>query len=735
MRIMRYNTPSEIWMEGLPIGNGRIAAMVCGSETTDRLVLNHEWLWRGVTKDRTIEDNSEYLPLVRKFLKEKDYHKATVLTNLFFGGIGGSSGIKNRIDNYQVAGEIAFKIYDFKKYIHRNLDISAGIANVKRETTNAVINSKFMANCHSNLLVASWNSENKNEFSGELSFSRPDDDKAVYEYIVAEKMLVFNCKFKGGIDYSVAIHIDSDGTLTVKNNSIFISDATYLNTLTNISTSVSDDAYDVDFSSMKEAEDKHVVKFSEMMNRVELNLEKDDELDNLTTDERISRLKNGEMDNGISELYFDFGRYLMVSSSICGQLPANLQGKWNDRIAPPWGSDYHLNINLQMNYWMAEMCDLPECALALVNYIERMAKSGKESAKKLYGCRGVWMPLSTDAWAAATPEAYGYGAWIGAAPWLAQHVWWHYIYSGDVKFLEEHAYPLFKSVAEFYEDYLYEDDEGVMQIAPSQSPENNFAGAGSIPVSACISSAMDVQLAYDALGYAILSSCILNKDDVQRKIWEKLRSKLPEFKIGTDGRLMEWNEEFPENEPGHRHLSHLYGLYPSDIFTSERNPEQYEAAIKSLDYRLAHDGGYTGWSRAWTACMYARIGDKAKFYEHFVSLIKTFATSTMLDLHPPGIFQIDGNFGAVAAVVESIVSCTDGKVHLLKGLPEEWKNGSLKGIKVPGGHKLNVSWNNGNVRELNIVFGYTEKITLVVNGKIYEFCGMTGETKSLQLGL
>lgn len=733
MKMMRYDTPSENWMEGLPIGNGRLAAMVCGSENTDKLVLNHEWLWRGVTKDRTAEENSQYLPLVRKFLKDKDYFRAGIATNLFFGGIGGASGIKDRIDCYQVAGEAVFEIYDFKKYISRNLNINTGIVNVKRETANGCINSKFLANCESNLLVSSWNSENKTKFSGKLSFSRTDDAGAVYEHIVSEEKLIFNCSFEGGIKYSVVIHIDTDGAVLVSGNSVVVSDATYFNTLTNILTSVSNDDYDVDFSSLNEAEEKHIKKFSAMMNRVELSLDKDAELDNLTTDERIAKLKNGESDNGILELYFDYGRYLMISSAICGNLPANLQGKWNDRIAPPWGSDYHLNINLQMNYWLTEMCDLPECAQVLINYIERMAEKGEESAKNLYGCRGMWLPLSTDAWAAATPEAYGYAAWIGAAPWLMQHVWWHYTYSGDMDFLKERAYPLLKSVAEFYEDYLIEDEEGVMQIAPSQSPENRFVGAGDIPISICTSSSMDVQLAYDALNYAILSSKILSVDDEQRQIWEKLRDNLPEFKIGTDGRLLEWNEEFEECEPGHRHLSHLYGLYPSDLFTPERNSKQYEAAIKSLDYRLVHDGGYTGWSRAWTACMYARIGDKPKFYEHFTSLVKTFATSSLLDLHPPGIFQIDGNFGAVAAVVEAIVSCTDNKVHLLRGLPKEWKNGSLKGVKVPGGHKLDVIWSNGRVEKLNIVFGYTESVTVCMNGESHEFNGDCGEERSINL--
>lgn len=732
MSVMKYNSPSDKWMEGLPIGNGRLAAMVCGTESCDKLTLNHEWLWRGLTRGRTTDESSEYLPIVRKFLKEKNYFKATFATNLFFGGIGGTSGLKNRIDDYQVAGEALFEINDCEKYVERSLDLNMGIVNVKRETKNGYVISEFYANCKSKLLVSRWKSE-QNAFSGNLSFSRVSDEDAEYEVKASCEKLVFNCAFKDGINYSVIIHIDTDGVVSTENNSLCVQDATYLNALTNIKTSVSEDEYEADFSTIEQAEEEHKSKFSELMGRVKLCLEKDEAKEKLTTDERIASLKNGETDNGMSELYFDYGRYLMVSSSICGELPANLQGKWNDRISPPWGSDYHLNINLQMNYWLAEMCDLNECAESLIGYIERMAEKGKDAAKKLYGCRGVWMPLSTDAWAETTPEAFGYGVWIGAAPWLMQHVWWHYTYSGDMKFLKERGYPLFKAVAEFYEDYLIRDENGIMQIAPSQSPENNFVGAGDMPVSICTSSAMDVQLAYDALGYAISSAKILDVDEKQREIWQNLRDNLPEFKIGSDGRLLEWNEEFEEKEPGHRHLSHLYGLYPSDIFTPEKNQKQYEAAVKSLDFRMAHDGGYTGWSRAWTACMYARIGDKAKFYEHFTSLIKTFATTSLLDLHPPGIFQIDGNFGAVAAVVEAIVSCTDNKVYLLRGLPKEWRSGSLKGIKVPGGHKLNIEWENGKLKSVTVIFGYAESITISSDGKTVEKSGASGEKITLTI--
>jgi len=365
-----------------------------------------------------------------------------------------------------------------------------------------------------------------------------------------------------------------------------------------------------------------------------------------------------------------------------------------------------------MNYWMAEPANMPECAESLIKYVKSFMKSGQDAAQKLYGCRGIYLPITTDAWGISTPESFGCAVWIGAAPWIAQHLWWHYTYSGDKNYLRNTAYEFFTAVAEFYEDYLVEDEQGILQIMPSQSPENRFKGTGHFQVSIGVSAAMDVQLAYDAFKYAISAAEALKLDEDKVAKWKQLQSKLPEFKIGKDGRLLEWNDEMEEQEPGHRHLSHLYGLYPSDLFTPEKRTEQYYAAIKSSHSRLSHGGGHTGWSRAWVSCLFARIGDSDRFYEHYTALIKDFATISLLDLHPPRIFQIDGNLGAVSAVIEAIVGYYDGKVHLIKALPKEWKNGYLNGIKVPGGHKINVKWQDGKVVELSVQIGYKGKVII-----------------------
>ena len=487
-------------------------------------------------------------------------------------------------------------------------------------------------------------------------------------------------------------------------------------------------AYSLDAARYEEEKARHIARFSDIMGRLDFALNEEEGLSGLPTDERIRRVKEGNADNGISRLCFDYGRYLLVSSSVCGQLPANLQGKWNDSLTPPWNCDYHFDINLQMNYWMAEPAGMPECAEALIRYVRSFLDSGREAAKRLYGCRGIFLPIQTDAWGISTPESYGWAVWIGAAPWIARHLWDHYRYSGDTAYLKNEAYEFFAAVAEFYEDYLQKDENGVYQILPSQSPENSVAEVGCFPVLIGQSSAMDVQLCFDALTYAIRSAEILGVDGDKAARWKELRDNLPPFAIGSDGRLMEWNREYTEREPGHRHLSHLYGLYPSDLFTPDTRPAQYEAGIRSLRYRLSHGGGHTGWSRAWVSCLAARLGDREGFYEHYSALIKDFATVSLLDLHPPRIFQIDGNLGAVAAGIEAVVSYYDDTAHLLRGVPAQWASGHLNGVKIPGGHTVNVSWENGRLSSLSVVMGFEPEARLEWQGKTFTAKGQPGET-------
>ena len=722
-----YKEPPNFWDEGLPIGNGRLAAMVWGDEEKDVLTLNNEWLWRGVNRNRDNEYCADMLQEIRNLLKKKDYFKATALANAFMGGKGGVSGITGRVDAYQPAGELEFKINSLKKYKCRSLDVIHGIAECDRSTDDGEVHSSFMAHLGYNNIICHWSGV----FSGELRYSRAEDKGANGKLYVEKDKIEFECKFDGGIEFKTCVRIKTDGITEVDGTGLIIRNATELTAYVNIATEVKgiDEElkmypapHEVSFEEIVSSQEK---LFSDMMSNFDLQIEAEESC--LSTSERIQAVKNGENDILLPLLYFNYSRYLLISCSACGDLPANLQGKWNNLICPPWECDYHFDINLQMNYWAAEELNLSNCVEALLKYAESFMEHGRKAARDLYGCRGIYLPIQTDAWGRSTPESYGWAAWIGAAPWIAQHFWKHYLYTGNIEFLKDRAYPFFKEVALFYEDYLVEDDNGVMQIMPSQSPENRFEGTGCFPVSIGISSAMDVQLAYDAFGYAIKSAEILGIDRKCAAKWSRLQGKLPEFKIGNDGRLLEWDEEKVEIEPGHRHISHLYGLYPGDIFNEYSRTNQYKAAIKSFNCRMAQGGGHTGWSRAWSACICAKIGDKDSFWLHINEMIREFATVSLLDLHPPRIFQIDGNLGASAAIVESISQYWGGKLHLLRALPKAWNTGKIKGYRVPGGHSVNFVWIDGKAEQIEITIGFENHLIVSYNGKDYLASGTPGE--------
>ena len=739
-----YKAPAREWLEGLPIGTGRLAAMVLGTFRRERIALNHECLWKGVNRHRDNEVRRDALPEVRRLLLEGNYADGTRAARDAFGGGGGGSGRPQRVDPYQPAGDLYLEfltrgpIADYR----RELDPETASATVSYLTGGRRFTRQYVAHLVEDLILVRLTHEGElfdcvawldrtYDADCELTFETDATgmDAAGTGAAGADAgRLTMAGRIRDGVDFRVRGDVWYRGgqMRAIDGRRLLCEGVTEAVFAVDIGVSafgrsaaeecgarrlhqpdaLNADAWDDLFRA-------HVREHERHYGSMQFDLALPETGEDLPTDERIRRVRGGQPDPGLPLLYFHYGRYLLCASSANAALPAHLQGKWNEDLQPPWDSDYHHDVNLQMNYWSAEPAGMQRYVEALLQHIERLVPHARKAAMDLYGCRGVWYPIQTDAWGRSTPESHGWAVWIGAAPWLAQHVWWHYEYGRDADFLRTRAYPFFKEVATFYEDYLVEDDAGVLQIVPSQSPENRFVGDGGPPVSICVSATMDVILARAAFDYAIRSAGILNVDPEQRRRWRDLAARFPELRIGRHGQLQEWNEDFDEVEPAHRHVSHLIGLYPGDLLDPERTPELWRAAEVSLQRRLASGGGHTGWSRAWVACLFARLGRAEDAWEHLNHLITDFATDSLLDLHPPRIFQIDGNLGGAAAVIEMLLQSYRGELHLLPALPAAWPEGRVSGLRTRGGVTVAMAWHGGELVEATLEGRIAEACTVL----------------------
>ena len=692
-----YNTWTELYREGLPIGNGRLAAMMLGRPEKLRIALNHEWMWRGENRLREYPDVSEHLPEIREALLQGDFEKGTALANEHMGGLGGVSGVRNRVDPYQPVGDLWIEVDagDAEGY-KRSLDLDTGLAQTEFTAPTGRITQRLFTSSADGCIVAEVTSDSPADMTAILS--RIEDPRCTVTYRYTDGGLTLCGSFIDGISFEAALRADTDGELTVTENRLQVRRARRLTILVQIGTDAKGNPpseeiiwpAEFDFETLF---DRHKVRFAALRGDAVLDVAVEDGND-LPTDQRIQRFREG-LEPSMPLLYFEYGRYLMVSGS-SGELPLNLQGKWNEELAPAWEADYHLDINLEMCYWFAETLGLHHAAGTLFNLIEKYVPYGRVMARNLYGCRGFNFTIQTDVWGRVTPEAKGWAVWLGAAPWLGQHLFQHWRYTKDMDFLKERCYPYLKECAAFYEDYLVERD-GELWILPSQSPENRFEGTGPWPVSIGINCAMDIELTAELLQSAIECAEILGEDSDLIAKWQDMLNRLPALTIDSIGRLNEWDTERVEAEPGHRHLSHIYGLYPSQLF--EPGSREWVAAERSLDERLSHGGGHTGWSRSWVACLMARLGRGEEAWEHFIHLIGDFATISLLDLHPPVIFQIDGNMGGTACVCEMLMQSRRGELKLLPALPKAWPCGRVENFCAQDGVKASFAWADGRLTE------------------------------------
>jgi len=709
--------PARRWVDAFPVGNGRIGAMVFGTPDQDRLALNHEELWRGLNRHLDVPVTSpEHLAEIRAALFARDFVLARDLCSRHLSGPDPESAsvTLDAIQPYQPLGDLRITqpggecVHSYE----RRLQLDTATASTSF-VLNAVryVRECFVSTPH-NLLVVRLTSDKPASLTCGIRLDRCADPDCHLDVWSTDSGCGFRGKFLEGIEFAAQARVTVRGgsVASCGPSDLAVRGADEVLICVAMAVAAETGAPDpadacrailaAAPADVEDLREQHLVEYQPLWRRCTLNLPSPEAVLELPLDERVLRVKAGEGDPALHALYFDFGRYLLLSSSRSCRLPANLQGLWNADLRPAWNSDYHIDINLEMNYWPAEVVNLPECTLPLFSYLEEMIPGARLAAQNYYQCRGIHMGTG-DRWQLHRYLADKWDIWPTGGAWLAHHFWWRWEYSHDEEFLREHAYPFLRENADFFEDFLTRDPQGRLVTAPSQSPENTFVG-GPSPVTYCAGPTMDYIFIREILERCLVASSLLGIDVERRANWERILSELPPFQVGRHGQLQEWLDDEEENEPGHRHLSHLIGVFPGDMMTPERLPEFHQAALVSLNRRMAAGGGHTGWSRSWVSCLWARFGDAEKAYDDLSHLITDYTTASFLDTHPYGnpdglVVQIDGNFGGTAAICEMLLQSHGGMIQLLPTLPIAWPDGDVRGLRARGGYTVDISWREGHI--------------------------------------